>query len=1002
MALIEPEVKYKRKQNMIDKLRFTWQHALHVSRSIQTLRIPVDLTASTAKGLREAIGEDTSPMSVSDAKQFVQSPETSSKALMKALTDARNMWVEEIILARKIKEREKNSSTLNETSTPTKIRGSTKIKGDDNWESLGRQVRSVIFQEEDYSANNISMTIDKSISSIANISLHADSTLSSSPRMHADFSGKQTQPATVHEAVVVVLDVIAALRVNAGPSSQDNVKLLILASHSKWHDEHANCTPQEAAAGRRVIGEAVCRLMKGILALDQVDMDPNEENKSQATSPPSTPSAQQKRLANILVVFKYLSFCMEQLPSIFTCAHQLHRNRMPNEILFDDYIPADIINSLVDLLRIEGEMAAAIRLIKLFPLKVDADCVRRLCYALMSTSDAGSKNLRELTDLMVCIEKEGLNDCTALRELAVDLLDALLCNNTASQIMGIPAASVSPFDKFTAPLSANHFHAAEAVYKAFHYFLPDDLKSEIEFMENVWKMESFINAGKWQIAALKCGANVHRKSTSASKRRLQLALFKFLYQRGMFLEAQEVYNSSALHEAHKWTDVPGAAFVKNVTAAELKHQHEENLRTYLQLPLDISKVTVVRDIATAELAEWDICSPVYDIEGADPTTAMQFVGVDSEWDFNSQNAGVSILQIATVDRVWIFDMNALGRKDAETSDYVCEIFCRIFHDPRIVKLGCAFNRSDLSMLRSSANGKFARAFQESSLKGMLEIGRVVKGVDVKLEYEISSVAFPPLKAGSSSQDVGSISDDDSGIAALTDAEAGDIETTADAAGADPNSSPSLETASLKRLCNLFLGKPLNKSCQLSDWNQYALSTAQLTYASLDAHCLLALLDIALRHYAACSSKISTSDEESISLPFPPTLNLLELYMRSNKVEIAIQPSATKKLPALAVHMRNFRSEVESYLSLGNVDNASSITAKLRMRHAKKPAAPAVSDTRNGGTNSGTTWYCLPKAGDGKDWSLSAKSCAYCGTQRHTNANCYKQQKLKNEKKWANV
>ena len=58
--------------------------------------------------------------------------------------------------------------------------------------------------------------------------------------------------------------------------------------------------------------------------------------------------------------------------------------------------------------------------------------------------------------------------------------------------------------------------------------------------------------------------------------------------------------------------------------------------------------------------------------------------------------------------------------------------------------------------------------------------------------------------------------------------------------------------SLSGACQLFLGKQLLKSEQLSDWDARPLSREQLQYASLDAHATLALLDAMLLECGAQS------------------------------------------------------------------------------------------------------------------------------------------------------
>lgn len=54
-----------------------------------------------------------------------------------------------------------------------------------------------------------------------------------------------------------------------------------------------------------------------------------------------------------------------------------------------------------------------------------------------------------------------------------------------------------------------------------------------------------------------------------------------------------------------------------------------------------------------------------------------------------------------------------------------------------------------------------------------------------------------------------------------------------------------DTKSLSNACQRYLGKSLNKFEQLSDWNSRTLTESQQHYAALDAHSLLAILDVLL-------------------------------------------------------------------------------------------------------------------------------------------------------------
>ena len=74
------------------------------------------------------------------------------------------------------------------------------------------------------------------------------------------------------------------------------------------------------------------------------------------------------------------------------------------------------------------------------------------------------------------------------------------------------------------------------------------------------------------------------------------------------------------------------------------------------------------------------------------------------------------------------------------------------------------------------------------------------------------------------------------------------------------SEPAVKVASLSSACDEFLGKPLLKFEQMSNWDRRPLRKAQVQYASLDAHATLALLDATLsRGGVPLSARLGIAD-----------------------------------------------------------------------------------------------------------------------------------------------
>ena len=156
----------------------------------------------------------------------------------------------------------------------------------------------------------------------------------------------------------------------------------------------------------------------------------------------------------------------------------------------------------------------------------------------------------------------------------------------------------------------------------------------------------------------------------------------------------------------------------------------------------------------------------------------------------------SILQIACADRVFIFDMRVLSpypfrqtkKKDAQLSELARRSLFQLFNDPNIVKIGWDFDKADLQVLQAASQGYFRACFTE--INGLLDLQTLLAAY--KSDYGLE-----------------------------TDMQA------------------------LSRGCEYFLGRKVNKFEQLSNWDERPLVASQLSYAAMDAHVLLAVLDAAL-------------------------------------------------------------------------------------------------------------------------------------------------------------
>lgn len=162
---------------------------------------------------------------------------------------------------------------------------------------------------------------------------------------------------------------------------------------------------------------------------------------------------------------------------------------------------------------------------------------------------------------------------------------------------------------------------------------------------------------------------------------------------------------------------------------------------------------------------------------------QSLIGFDSEWKPSAcQVETVSLLQLATFDRVYLIDVTS-----EDITDDLWKLFGRnIFNNLEILKIGFAL-RQDLTMLQKSLP---QMNLCLSSASCYLDL----KDLWIRLKY-MQSFSFPYKRAAKSG-------------------------------------------TSLSALSQVCLGKTLDKSNQLSNWAKRPLRRDQIIYAALDAYCLV--------------------------------------------------------------------------------------------------------------------------------------------------------------------
>ncbi|XP_052537251.1 exonuclease mut-7 homolog isoform X9 [Tympanuchus pallidicinctus] len=184
----------------------------------------------------------------------------------------------------------------------------------------------------------------------------------------------------------------------------------------------------------------------------------------------------------------------------------------------------------------------------------------------------------------------------------------------------------------------------------------------------------------------------------------------------------------------------------------------------------------------------------------------QIVGIDMEWRPSFGMVGkprVSLLQLAVRDEVFLLDLPRL-LEQAEVKgekEKVPHIIQRLYSDAAITKLGYGMS-GDLSSLAATCSTLKGMDKQSQSVVDLLTIDKLLQKSSI--DWKKGSLKVDALPPEQSCEDEG-----------LRQPEKG-----------------------LSLLVQHVLGKPLDKTEQMSNWEKRPLREEQILYAASDAYCLL--------------------------------------------------------------------------------------------------------------------------------------------------------------------
>ncbi|XP_013417468.1 exonuclease mut-7 homolog isoform X1 [Lingula anatina] len=216
------------------------------------------------------------------------------------------------------------------------------------------------------------------------------------------------------------------------------------------------------------------------------------------------------------------------------------------------------------------------------------------------------------------------------------------------------------------------------------------------------------------------------------------------------------------------------------------------------------------------------------------------IGMDAEWrpSFGASTPQrMALFQLATQNVIILLDMLALTER--LTAEDWKQFAVTVFASDHVLKLGYGFG-SDLQMLV-----KKIPSMQEPLLgtKRMVDL----QTLHARIEKSMPKERVPDF-SGMEEND----SDDDK------------VVEDSGSASAAPCSEKSYtviktfktEERGLSDLVRQCLGKPLNKSQQMSDWERRPLRPAQITYAALDAYVLLEVYQVLTSKITAYGLKVN--------------------------------------------------------------------------------------------------------------------------------------------------